>query len=56
MERPRGGPPPGQDQPQVAVQRRQGAPEFSRDGGRVTDMTFIDSEVYVPHLIEIIYA
>ncbi|AQP45587.1 DUF4185 domain-containing protein [Tessaracoccus flavus] len=31
-------------------------PEFAKDGGRVTYMTFIDSEVYVPHLIEITYA
>lgn len=31
-------------------------PEFAREGGRVTYMTFIDSEVYVPHLIEITFA
>ena len=31
-------------------------PEFARDGGKVTYMTFIDSEVYVPHLIEITFA
>ncbi|MBZ2194877.1 DUF4185 domain-containing protein [Occultella gossypii] len=31
-------------------------PEFARDGGRVTYMTFIDSSVYVPHLIEINFA
>lgn len=31
-------------------------PEFSRDGGRVTYMTFIDSSVYAPHLIEITFA
>lgn len=30
-------------------------PEFAREGGRVTYMTFIDSEVYVPHLIEITF-
>lgn len=30
-------------------------PEFAREGGKVTYMTFIDSEVYVPHLIEITY-
>ncbi|MGI8417065.1 MAG: DUF4185 domain-containing protein, partial [Nakamurella sp.] len=30
-------------------------PEFSREGGRVTYMTFIDSSVYVPHLIEITF-
>ncbi|MDQ2845499.1 MAG: hypothetical protein M3Y77_03910 [Actinomycetota bacterium] len=30
-------------------------PEFSRGGGRVTYMTFIDSSVYVPHLIEITF-
>ncbi|WP_029136322.1 DUF4185 domain-containing protein [Nakamurella lactea] len=31
-------------------------PEFARDGGRTTYMTFIDSSVYVPHLIEITFA
>gem|GEM_PF-3149443 len=31
-------------------------PEFAHTGGKVTYMTFIDSEVYVPHLIEITYA
>lgn len=31
-------------------------PEFARDGGRVTYMTFIDSSVYRPHLIEITFA
>lgn len=31
-------------------------PEFARDGGKVTYMTFIDSSVYVPHLIEITFA
>lgn len=31
-------------------------PEFARDGGRVTYMTFIDSSVYAPHLIEITFA
>lgn len=30
-------------------------PEFARDGGRVTYMTFIDSSVYAPHLIEITF-
>ena len=28
-------------------------PEFSREGGKVIYMTFIDSSVYVPHLLEI---
>ena len=31
-------------------------PEFARDGGKVTYMTFIDSTVYKPHLIEITFA
>lgn len=31
-------------------------PEFAREGGRVTYMTFIDSTVYKPHLIEITFA
>lgn len=31
-------------------------PEFAREGGRVTYMTFIDSTVYAPHLIEITFA
>lgn len=31
-------------------------PEFARDGGKVTYMTFIDSTVYAPHLIEITFA
>lgn len=31
-------------------------PEFAREGGKVTYMTFIDSSVYVPHLIEITFA
>lgn len=31
-------------------------PEFARDGGKVTYMTFIDSSVYAPHLIEITFA
>lgn len=31
-------------------------PEFAREGGRVTYMTFIDSTVYRPHLIEITFA
>ncbi|MEJ7650581.1 MAG: DUF4185 domain-containing protein [Nakamurella sp.] len=30
-------------------------PEFARDGGRVTYMTFIDSSVHAPHLIEITF-
>lgn len=30
-------------------------PEFAKDSGKVTYMTFIDSEVYVPHLIEITF-
>jgi len=30
-------------------------PEFAREGGKVTYMTFIDSSVYVPHLIEITF-
>lgn len=31
-------------------------PEFAREGGKVTYMTFIDSTVYRPHLIEITFA
>lgn len=31
-------------------------PEFAREGGKVTYMTFIDSSVYRPHLIEITFA
>ena len=31
-------------------------PEFSRGGGKVIYMTFIDSSVYVPHLLEITLA
>ncbi len=31
-------------------------PEFAREGGKVTYMTFIDSSVYAPHLIEITIA
>ncbi|ACQ79691.1 hypothetical protein Bcav_1433 [Beutenbergia cavernae DSM 12333] len=31
-------------------------PEFAREGGKVTYMTFIDSSVYRPHLIEITLA
>lgn len=31
-------------------------PEFARDGGKITYMTFIDSSVYAPHLIEITFA
>lgn len=30
-------------------------PEFARDSGKTTYMTFIDSSVYVPHLIEITF-
>jgi hypothetical protein len=31
-------------------------PEFAREGGKVIYMTFIDSTVYKPHLIEITLA
>jgi len=31
-------------------------PEFARENGKVTYMTFIDSTVYAPHLIEITFA
>jgi hypothetical protein len=31
-------------------------PEFAREGGRIIYMTYIDSEVYVPHLLEITLA
>lgn len=31
-------------------------PEFSRENGRITYMTYIDSNVYMPHLIEITLA
>jgi hypothetical protein len=30
-------------------------PEFSREGGKITYMTYIDSSVYVPHLLEITF-